>query len=262
MHITSRQAAAGEAYPPGTERIEYTSAYDGAADWLYYTPGDPARRTVVFLHGAFSDGTQIYTREDVRRFWLTRVLDGGHPLLALNMRGTTYMNLATTADTAELLIWARSELGCREITFLGGSGGAFSALIYAILHPHDLQGVIALGACDILGWLTYVEQGQTSLLQRLAESLRDAYGGTPAQQPEVYQERSVLAHHERLKMPVVLTMGECDALIPVSEARTVAMALRVNPLFRYIEVPGGDHDSAVWVDIDLETCCARGSGLS
>ena len=258
MNIISRQAAEGEPFSLGTERIEFISAYDGASDWFYYTPGDPARRTVVFLHGAFSDGTQIYTREDVRLFWLARVLKGGHPLLSLNMRGTTYMNPATTADTTEVLAWARRELACREITFLGGSGGAFSALIYAMLHSEDLQGVVALGACDIVGWLRFLDQGQEPILQRLAESLREAYGGTPTQQPEVYGERSVLAHPERLMMPVVLTMGECDALIPVAEARTVAMALRVNPLFRYIEVPGGDHDSAVWVDIDLETCSVRG----
>lgn len=254
MIISSRLSTEGEPFPLGTERIEFISAYDGATDWFYYTPGDPAKRTVVFLHGAFSDGSQIYTREDVRRFWLTRVLQGGHPLLSLNLRGTTFMNPATTADTAELLAWARRELDCRDITFLGGSGGAFSALIYAVLHPQDLQGVIALGACDIVGWFAFVETSQMPLLQRLAESVREAYGGTPAQQPEVYQERSVLAHHECLNMPVVLTMGECDALIPVAEARKVAAAMRANPQFSYVEVPGGDHDSSVWVDIDLETC--------
>ncbi|MHB1354472.1 MAG: alpha/beta fold hydrolase [Anaerolineae bacterium] len=258
MKIVSRQPAQGETYPPGTERIEFTSAYDGATDWFYYTPGDSSRRTVVFLHGAFSDGTQIYTREDVRRFWLTRVQDGKHPLLALNLRGTTYMNPATTADTVELLTWARRELGCREITFLGGSGGAFSALIYGMLHPQDLQGLIALGACDIVGWYEYAAQSLEPLLQRLAESLRTAYGGTPAQQQQVYQERSIIAHPERLTMPVVLTIGECDALIPVAETRKVAQTLRGHSLFTYVEVPGGDHDSAVWVDIDLKTCRIRG----
>lgn len=254
MQIISRIPTEGGNYPPGTELIEFISDYDGATDWFYYTPGDPSRRTVVFLHGAFSDGTQIFSREDVRRFWLTRVLEGGHPLLALNLRGTTYMNPATTVDTFELLAWARRELGCGDITFLGGSGGAFSALIYGMFHPQDLQGLIALGACDIIGWYAYAAQSAEPLLQRLAESLRTAYGGTPAQQPRVYEARSVLAHHQSLTMPVVLTMGECDALIPVAEALRVAQAMRNNPLFTYVEVPGGDHDSAVWVDIDLETC--------
>ena len=86
MHTIQRQPAAGEPFPPGTQRISFTSAHDGDGDWFYYTPGDPARRTVVFLHGALSLGDQIYTRADLRAFWLTRILAGRHPLLALNMR--------------------------------------------------------------------------------------------------------------------------------------------------------------------------------
>jgi pimeloyl-ACP methyl ester carboxylesterase len=254
MQIASRHPAQSEPYPTGTERIKFSSAYDGSTDWFYYTPGDPARRTVVFMHGSFSDGTQIYTREDVRCFWLTRILRGNHPLFALNLRGTTYMNPATAADTAALLAWARAELGCREVTVLGGSGGAISALIYGVLHPTDVQGIIALGACDISTRFAYLERAQDPLLVRLAESLRLAYGGTPAEQPDLYRAHSVLAHPERLAMPVVLTMGECDAIIPIAEGRRVAEALRWNPQFTYVEIPGGDHDSAVWVDIDLQTC--------
>ena len=53
-------------------------------------------------------------------------------------------------------------------------------------------------------------------------------------------------------MPIVLTMGEKDALIPVQETRKVAQALRSNPDFQYHEVPNGNHDSALWVDVDLE----------
>ena len=53
-------------------------------------------------------------------------------------------------------------------------------------------------------------------------------------------------------MPVILTMGEADALIPVAETRKIAAAMRGKSNFAYHEIPGGNHDSAVWVDIDLE----------
>lgn len=258
LQIVSREPLVGQEYPPGTERITFTSAYDGATDWFCYTPGDPAQRTVVYLHGALADGAQIYTRADLRAYWLTRITSAAHPLLALNMRGTSYMNPAAAADTADILAWARRELGCGEVTLLGGSGGAFAALIYAILRPGDVQGVIALGACDIGAWYAWLAQQDEPLLQRLALSVRTAYGGTPAEQPEIYAERSLLAHADNITIPTVLTIGQRDALIPPAEARHAAAALHANPRFHFIEVLEGDHDAAVWVDIDLETCRPRG----
>ncbi|NLV73436.1 MAG: alpha/beta hydrolase [Chloroflexi bacterium] len=257
MQQIIREAASGDGFPPGTEHIRFISDCDGAADWFYHTPGNPQRRTVVFLHGALSQGDQIYTRADVRAFWLERVLAGSHPLLALNVRGTSYMNPATAADTHALLGWARRELGLNQITLLGGSGGAISALIYGLLYPDDVQGIITLGACDLARWYAFLARGGAPILDTLAETVRAAYGGTPDEAPALYQAHSVLAHADRITVPTVLTHGEADTLIPVEEARAVAAALAGNAEFRYIEVPGGDHDSAVWVDVDLETLEVR-----
>lgn len=254
MNVIHRQPAEGELFPPGTERIEYASSHDGVVDWLYYTPGNLARTTVVYLHGSFADGAQIYTRQDVRDFWLSRILAGGHPLLSLNLRGTAYMSPAAGVDLQALLAWGRKELGCSRYVLLGGSGGASSAMAYAVLRPQDVDGVVALGMCDIFARLEFAEASDNPVLQELARTVYAAYGGSPAELPDVYRARSVLEHPERLTMPVVLTIGECDALIPAAETRKIAEALRGNPQFTYVEVPGGDHDSAVWVKVDLETC--------
>lgn len=59
-------------------------------------------------------------------------------------------------------------------------------------------------------------------------------------------------------MPIVLTMGEKDKLIPVTETRKVAEVLKSKSRFQYYEVPDGDHDSAVWVDVDFETFKVKG----
>jgi pimeloyl-ACP methyl ester carboxylesterase len=254
MIIISRETTQGDPFPPGTQRIEYVSAYDNETDWLYYTPGNLERATVVYLHGSFADGAQIYTRQDVRDFWLSRILAGGHPLLSLNLRGTAYMSPAAAADLESLLAWGRKELGFSRYVLLGGSGGASSVMAYAVMRPQDVSGVVALGMCDIFSRLEYAEKSDNPVLQELARTVYSAYGGSPSELPDVYRARSVLAHPERLTMPVVLTIGECDALIPAAETRKVAQVLCWNPRFTYVEVPGGDHDSAVWVDIDLETC--------
>ena len=244
-------------YPPGTVRIEYRSAYDGGADWALFTPGAPDKRTVVYLHGSFAHADQIYTRQDIRDFWLTRIRAGGHPLLAVNMRDTSYMSPAATRDLTDLLDHCAKAFGCRSYLLLGGSGGASSAMAYAVMHPEKIGGVVAMGMCDIFARLGFARRSSNPVLQKLARVTAEAYGGTPEEKPELYRERSVLAHPDRLAMPVVLTMGEKDALIPVAETRKIAEALKGHPNFTYVEIPGGDHDSALWVDIDLDTLAVK-----
>jgi hypothetical protein len=73
MTITSMTPECGDAYPAGTLRITYTSALDGAEDWALFLPGDPQKNTVVYLHGSFSHADQIFTRNDIRQFWLSRI---------------------------------------------------------------------------------------------------------------------------------------------------------------------------------------------
>ncbi len=126
-------------------------------------------------------------------------------------------------------------------------------MAYAVLHPEKIRGVVAMGMCDILARVASARRSANPVLQKLARCIVAAYGGTPEAQPELYQARSVLAHVSRLNMPIVLTMGEKDSLIPVAETRKIASALRHKPDFAYLEVPGGDHDSSLWIDVDLET---------
>ncbi len=257
MNITATQQTGAGDFPPETTRITFTSAFDGAEDWALFLPGDTRRNTIVYLHGSFSHADQIFTRSDIREFWLTRILAGRHPLLSVNMRGTTYMSPAATADLADLLGTCRRQLGCQRFVLLGGSGGASSAMAFAVLHPECLHGVIAMGMCDLLARLDFARNSPNPVLQELAKTVFLAYGGTPEEKPHLYEARSVLAHADRLTMPLVLTMGEKDALIPVAETRKVAAALAQHRHFTYHEVPGGDHDSALWVDVDLDTLRLR-----
>jgi len=257
MTILSTAPVAAAPFPPDTVRITYRSGVDGAQDWALFRQGDPTRNTIVYLHGSFSTADQIFTRRDVRQFWLSRILAGRHPLLSVNMRGTSYMSPAATADLTALLAHCRQAFGCRRFVLLGGSGGASSAMAYAVVHPEGVHGVIALGMCDIIERLDYARRSPHPVLQKLATTVFAAYGGTLEEKAELYRARSVLAHAQRLTMPVVLTIGERDPLIPVAGARRIAAAMRHNPHFVYHEVPGGNHDAALWVDIDLQTLHLR-----
>ena len=257
MNVMSVTPMSGSAFPAGTKRITYTSAFDGATDWALFLPGDPRKNTVVYLHGSFSEADQIFTRKDVRDFWLARIRGGGHSLLSVNLRGTSYMSPAATADLTDLLGYCKDNLGCKRFVLLGGSGGASSAMAYAVLHPEKIHGVVAMGMCDILARLEFARKSKTPVLQKLVATVFAAYGGSPEEKPGLYQARSVLAHADRLTMPVILTMGEADPLIPVTETRKIAAAMQGKSNFVYHEIPKGGHDAALWVDIDLESLQIR-----
>jgi len=244
-------------YPAGARHLRYRSAFDGETDWAIYLPGEPASNVIVYLHGSFADAGQLFHRQDIRDFWLTRILHGRHPLLSINMRGTSYMSPAATRDFTDLLDYCRAEYHFGKVVLLGGSGGASSAMAYACLHPERIDGVIAMGMCDIIARLNYARQSDYPVLQELARVAFAAYGGSPDALPDLYRRRSVLANVEKLTMPIILTMGEADALIPVAETRKIVLAMHGKPNFTYVEIPNGDHDSALWVDIDLETLMPR-----
>ena len=99
MIVKSLVPASGKECPQGTMRITYASGSDGADDWALFLRGDKQRITVVYLHGSYSCADQIFTRTDVRDFWLSRIIADRHPLLSANMRGTSYMSPAATADS-------------------------------------------------------------------------------------------------------------------------------------------------------------------
>ena len=257
LKVTAVTPVSGSAYPAGTKRITYTSAFDGATDWALFLPGDPRKNTIIYLHGSFSEADQIFTRKDVRDFWFTRIRRGGHGLLSVNLRGTSYMSPAATADMTDLLVYCKDKLGCERFVLLGGSGGATSATAYAVLHPEKIHGVVAMGTCDILQRLEFARKSNSPVLQKIAATVFAAYGGSPEEKPDLYHARSVLAHADRLTMPVILTMGEADPLIPVAETRKIAAVMKEKSNFVYYEVPKGGHDAALWVDIDLETLQIR-----
>ena len=123
------------------------------------------------------------------------------------------------------------------------------------------SGEDSRGHCDgdvrYPGATGFRAQSDNPVLQKLATTVFAAYGGTPEEKPDLYQARSVLAHTDRLTMPVILTMGENDQLIPVAETRKIAAAMKGKSNFVYHEIPQGGHDSALWVDIDLETLQIR-----
>ncbi|MDD5678023.1 MAG: hypothetical protein PHW60_08560 [Kiritimatiellae bacterium] len=226
------------------QRLDYASAVDDAPDWALLRPGKRHELWTVVLHGHGSHGDQLYTRRDVREKWLPDFLDTGAGIITLNLRDNAWMCPAAAADMHAVLDFLRAEFGMQKTIFCSGSMGGTGNLIYGVLYPGDVAGIVARGvASDVGSYYRWCTTQTLPILREIADAILTAYGADPDHAPEIYRRHSAQANVNRLAMPVYLTHGGADRIIPVEQSRILAELLRDKKNFFYHEIPGGDHDS-------------------
>ncbi|MEW6354818.1 MAG: alpha/beta fold hydrolase [Planctomycetota bacterium] len=246
MKIVSVAPANQPPIPEDVLRVEYKSGVDGLADLAFVRLARNSRLWIVAIHGHGSHADQLYTREDVRRTRVPEFERLGLNVLTPNLRDNAWMSPSAVADMHDLLGFARTEWLAERFIFFGGSMGGASNMIYAALHPDDVAAVVALGAVvDLPDYVRWCRQRSEAILREVADAIRDSYGGEPGDQPEVYRAHSPIYHTDRLTMPIFLTHGACDTLMPVEQPRRLAEKMRHSPVFRYDEIPGGGHDAPI-----------------
>jgi pimeloyl-ACP methyl ester carboxylesterase len=230
--------------PGGVRKAAYRSPVDGFEDWALLWPGRQSAAWVVQIHGHGSQGDQAFVRQDIRDLWLPVYQRLGVGLVAPNLRGNAWMGPAAAADLHALLMLVRERFGAKRFVFHSGSMGGSSNLIYAVCHPEDVAAVWArCPVTDIGSYYAWCVAHPGGTVDEIAAAIRTSYGGTPAENPDVYATHSTLAHADRLTMPVVVIHGDADTLIPVDQSRRLAERMKGQPNFRYAEMPGGHHDS-------------------
>lgn len=244
MKILDLKPLAGGDYPDGLQRLDYVSDIDGLHDWATLLPGRRRELWIVALHGHGACGDQLYTRKDVRTIWLPEFLATGGGIITLNLRGNAWMCPSAAADLHAVMHYLRAEHGLEKTIFCSGSMGGTSNLIYGVLHPEDVNAIVARGAAtDLASYYDWCLTQPLPILKEIAEAIKTAYGAAPDQAPDLYRRHSTLANHARLTVPVYFSHGGADAIIPVEQARRLAEEVRGRNNFAYYEVPGGDHDS-------------------
>ena len=244
MQVTATSPPYDPRIPAGVLRLDYVSGLDGASDWALVWPGEITGLWIVVIHGHGSSGDLIFTRKDIRELWLPQFRACGAGLLSVNLRGNAWMGPAAAHDLHDLVNYMRVERGLKRTLFCSGSMGGTSNLIYGVLHPEDVDGIVARGAAtDLTTYQPWCAQHERPILREIAAAIADAYGGTPVERPDVYLRHSVVANARRLSMPVALSHGGDDQVIPVSQSRALVAELSDLATFRYDEIPGGNHDS-------------------
>jgi pimeloyl-ACP methyl ester carboxylesterase len=200
------------------EDLAFTADYDGTVQrYVLRRPAGAPRGLLVALHGHGSDRWQ-YARDprDECRAARDAAARDGLLFVAPDYRAaTSWMGPAAEADVRQLIALVGAPFGFTRAVLVGGSMGGTAALTFAVRHP-----ALVAGVCAQNPHANFVE------FEGFPEAIAASFGGTKADCPDVYADRSAELHPDALTMPVALTTGGADTVVPPHSARRLAAALR------------------------------------
>ena len=160
---------------------------------------------LIALHGHGADRWQfIREARDECRGTREAAARHGAILLSPDYRApTSWMGPKAEADLVQIIAAAKERHRIGRVFVSGGSMGGTGALTFAALHPDLVDGV-----CSLNGTANLVDY------ERFLEAIAASFGGTKEEVPEEYRKRSAELHAESLTMPVALTTGGRDEIVP------------------------------------------------
>lgn len=172
---------------------------------------------IIALHGHGSDRWQ-FIRDARGECRGVRDAAARHHAILLSpdyRARSSWMGPQAEADLVQIIAEARQRHHLGRVFITGGSMGGTSALIFTALHPELIDGV-----CSLNGTANMLE------FDGFQEAVSASYGGTRQSKPEEYRKRSAELHPEKFTMPVAITTGGKDAVVPPQSALRLAEALR------------------------------------
>jgi pimeloyl-ACP methyl ester carboxylesterase len=129
---------------------------------------------------------------------------------------TSWMGPLAEADVVQIIADLKQQQRIGLVFVCGGSMGGTAALAFAALHPDLVQGVAAMnGTANLIEYAHF------------QDAISASFGGTKAAIPEEYKKRSAEYWPERLTMPVGLTTGGQDQLVPPASVHRLAAVLKI-----------------------------------
>jgi pimeloyl-ACP methyl ester carboxylesterase len=223
--------------PPRFQDVPFVARVDGTTQ--YYVrmlpPGFQPQRPhdlLIGLHGATFDRWQVVKdpRDECRAL---RDVAARHEMILISpdyRAPMSWMSPPAEADVLQILDDLRKQYRVGKVFISGGSMGGSSCLSFAAIHPDLVAGVASMNGIANLFEYKNLEAG-----------LIAAYGGTKAQIPRVYKERSAEYWPERLTMPVAFAAGGQDQAIPPHSVRRLCnvLALMNRPVLMIYRPEGG-----------------------
>ena len=218
--------------------VEYTSSVDGFRDRYLFHDAGKKTDCLVYLHGHGSDGSQLFTREDIK-VNLPLIGEFGLSVISPDLRGNGWMCPAAVDDLAEILSFCREKHHFRRFVFMGGSMGGTGALIFAMRRPELVDALGVMGGVSKLR--RYRESLRRHCLLPIHREILDAIEAHYRESD--YDLHDVSAQAERIDMPLFFAHGTADGIMPVQEMYDLRDRLDGRPGKGFRTVPRGGHDS-------------------
>lgn len=183
-------------------------------------PGFDAAKThdvVIALHGHGADRWQ-FIREPRGECKGLRDTAAKHGLIVVSpdyRAKTSWMGPKAEADVVQIIAELKQRHAVGRVFVAGGSMGGTSALIFTALHPDLVAGVCGLNATANM-----VEYA------KFQEAITASYGGTKGEVPVEYKKRSTELYPDRFTMPVAVTTGGQDDVVPPQSVLRLAGKLK------------------------------------
>ncbi len=220
--------------------VAFTSKLDGSEQrYVLMLPENfnpqESHSVLVALHGHGSDRWQFVkdSRDECRA---ARDAAVKHRLIYVSpdyRAKTSWMGPSAESDTLQILDELRSKFRTDKVIVSGGSMGGTAALTFAALHPDRVDGVVSMN-----GTANLVEYAQ------FQDAIAESFGGSKQDKPDEYRKRSAELNGDKLTMPIAMTTGGQDKLVPPDSVLRLADVLKKqNRPVRLIHKPDGGHDT-------------------
>lgn len=202
--------------------VEFEAECDGTLQrYVMALPGgfDPAKTydLLIALHGHGSDRWQFVKdpRDECRA---ARDIAGEHSMIFVSpdyRAKTSWMGPKAEADLVQIIRELKQSHRIGRVILCGGSMGGSSALTFTALHSDLIDGVMAMN-----GTANHLEYKQ------FQDAISESFGGPKAEIPEEYKKRSAEYWPERFTIPVAITAGGKDDLVPPQSVLRLAGILQ------------------------------------
>lgn len=206
---------------PKPEDIVFTAKCDGSEQRYVVLPPPGFQAAVphdvlIALHGHGSDRWQFIQspRDECRA---CRDVAAERKLLYVSpdyRAKTSWMGPQAEADVLQIIASLREESPVRRIFLCGASMGGSASLTFAARHPELIAGVASMN-----GTANHLEYEQ------FQDAITASFGGTKREIPAEYKARSAEYWPEKLTMPIGITTGGKDTLVPPDSVLRLAGVL-------------------------------------
>lgn len=190
---------------------------------------------LIALHGHGSDRWQ-FARDARDECRASRDAAARHNMIYISpdyRAKTSWMGPAAEADLLQIIDDLNQQYRINRIFICGGSMGGTSALTFTALHPNVIDGVISMnGTANLVDYAMF------------QDAIAASYGGTKIEKPDEYRKRSSEFFPERFTMPIAVTTGGQDQLVPPESVLRLADKLqKQGATIKLIHRPDGGHST-------------------